>query len=392
MRKRTAFAFALTVLLPSAVHADTTIVSEDFDSYADQSAFEAVWVPDDGNGNSPLGTSTGFLVPNTGIGLVPPNDDPPGIQGQAVDILGDINEYSGPATAQMATLAPTATSSVKLSADFFDDVVGNKRDSVGIRNKTTPSNIIEMGFWNADDTDPIDPNIVETGTGYAYRVILFGALGGDLVAQPNWGYFPLDPALDRPDDADEVTTSLDIGQGWHRYTATISLTEVTFTLDLFRDGLANTEATEGVGVPGVDSTVTWPIAPFGAPDPFNSLRIGAPSGITSAHETVVDNVLLELVDVGPPMANADFDDDGDVDGKDFLAWQAGFGIDDGTALHSDGDANGDGNVLADDLSAWQTQFGTSPLASITAIPEPTTILHGIAVILGMSMTTFRYRR
>ncbi|MCH7753446.1 MAG: hypothetical protein IH898_15010 [Planctomycetes bacterium] len=54
----------------------------------------------------------------------------------------------------------------------------------------------------------------------------------------------------------------------------------------------------GNGTPGVDSSVTWQIEPFGAPDEFDSLRFGAPSSITSANETVVDNVLLELIHIG----------------------------------------------------------------------------------------------
>lgn len=73
--------------------------------------------------------------------------------------------------------------------------------------------------------------------------------------------------------------------------------------------------------------------------------------------------------------NADFNGDDLVDGADFLTWQRNFGINDGTALLSDGDADGDGNVLASDLAAWQSQFSTDPTSTATAAaaPEPASL-------------------
>ncbi len=56
--------------------------------------------------------------------------------------------------------------------------------------------------------------------------------------------------------------------------------------------------------------------------------------------------------------SADFDSDGDVDLRDLLVWQRGFGTL-GTALKSDGDANTDTDVDADDLAVWQQQQGTT---------------------------------
>ncbi|MBN1853835.1 MAG: hypothetical protein JW829_13970 [Pirellulales bacterium] len=89
--------------------------------------------------------------------------------------------------------------------------------------------------------------------------------------------------------------------------------------------------------------------------------------------------------------DADFDGDGDVDGADFLAWQAGFGIT-GTATRADGDANGDKDVDADDLAIWNNQFGTISGGSQagTAIPEPATCLMGILGLLAMVL--WRSRR
>ena len=70
-------------------------------------------------------------------------------------------------------------------------------------------------------------------------------------------------------------------------------------------------------------------------------------------------------------AAADFDADGDIDGADFLAWQAGYGLESG-AGRSQGDANGDGAVNGADLILWRTQVGQSSAAlepGIT-VPEP----------------------
>lgn len=67
----------------------------------------------------------------------------------------------------------------------------------------------------------------------------------------------------------------------------------------------------------------------------------------------------------------DADLDGDVDGRDFLAWQRGFGADSGWAR---GDFNGDNIVNHLDLQVLQSNYGfVRSGVSITAIPEPATI-------------------
>jgi CSLREA domain-containing protein len=54
--------------------------------------------------------------------------------------------------------------------------------------------------------------------------------------------------------------------------------------------------------------------------------------------------------------NADFDGDGDIDGRDFLIWQRGYGRKSGAA-QSDGDATVDGRVDGVDLVVWQGTYG-----------------------------------
>jgi hypothetical protein len=95
-----------------------------------------------------------------------------------------------------------------------------------------------------------------------------------------------------------------------------------------------------------------------------------------------------------PESSADFDEDGDKDGRDFLAWQRGFGTDVGdgnVAPLASGNANGDQFVDSADLAVWQTQYGTgeSPLSSAVVVPEPTSLLlAAIASFVG----GFRRRR
>ncbi|MEM8945363.1 MAG: DUF4886 domain-containing protein [Planctomycetota bacterium] len=80
---------------------------------------------------------------------------------------------------------------------------------------------------------------------------------------------------------------------------------------------------------------------------------------------------------------ADFDQDFDVDGSDFLRWQEGFGLAQSAEL-TDGDANADAQVDNLDLGIWQAQFGSTAAASLSAqsVPEPTALhLLGVATLL-----------
>jgi len=74
-----------------------------------------------------------------------------------------------------------------------------------------------------------------------------------------------------------------------------------------------------------------------------------------------------------PLFSGDFDEDDDVDGADFLAWQRGYGISSG-AQFSQGDANRNGAVDGIDLDKWQRQYGTNAsLPAAESVPEPSSI-------------------
>jgi hypothetical protein len=107
-----------------------------------------------------------------------------------------------------------------------------------------------------------------------------------------------------------------------------------------------TEVDEGGHVHSLTAT--------GATDGSWALQIDRQSQ-TSPNFTWGSQYELQSV-VAPEDDPADFDEDGDRDGSDFLAWQVGVGTM-GTAEHGDGDADADTNVDAVDLAIWESAFG-----------------------------------
>ncbi len=69
------------------------------------------------------------------------------------------------------------------------------------------------------------------------------------------------------------------------------------------------------------------------------------------------SVMALRINAAPFVLAGDFDDDGDVDGRDFLEWQRG---------------NSPNQLSAEDLENWQANYGTVPgLVAAMKIPEPT---------------------
>jgi hypothetical protein len=145
-------------------------------------------------------------------------------------------------------------------------------------------------------------------------------------------------------------------------TATDRLTGISYTLSdtepLFQD--------DGMGgmIPDGISSDAW--------DYFVLRNTG-----TDDFDMIIDNFKLEVIGSNEPVLNnADFDNSGVVDGRDFLIWQRGFGLT-GQTGKTNGNANSDTVVDGLDFAAWKAKFGGAPAAAAGgAVPEP-----GAAVLL-----------
>ena len=97
-----------------------------------------------------------------------------------------------------------------------------------------------------------------------------------------------------------------------------------------------------------------------------------------------NNVVPTVSNVVP--ATGDFDGDGDVDGRDFLAWQRGYGMTTGAAL-ANGDSNADGDVDGEDLATWQETYGQpmeAPAEAVVASDSQQDVYaSGIALMLSL---------
>ncbi len=218
-------AFAV-LALPSANAA--VVVNETFDNYADTAAMQANW------------GASGAATLNVGVGNGGNSALHPG---------GAVNSWIGSAI----SLTPTASESIVLSADIFDDgTSSNERLTVGLRNGANP--LFEMGHYN--------------GTAEHFHVRVLNMYGGE-----NWA--PLSPGL----------TSGGLQAGWNRFTATFTPTSLTVTLDLGADG-------------SIDGTFVSNGA--ASANAFTDLRFGGPSNLSSAGGSAgFDNISLSTVSAVP---------------------------------------------------------------------------------------------
>ncbi|TWU30348.1 PEP-CTERM sorting domain-containing protein [Bythopirellula polymerisocia] len=162
----------------------TTIISDDFESYADTTAMQAVW------GAAGVGTlDTAFGNP-----------------GQSYRNNGGVQNQQ-----TIAGLVPTAANPVVYTVDIYDDgTSANKRMTAGLRSSAV-ANLFEMGMYNS-------PNH------YAVRAVLPG---------PSWVAFS-----NMVDDSNQPIQNAPVA-GWHTYKMVLDGASATFTIDLNGDGNIN---------------------------------------------------------------------------------------------------------------------------------------------------------
>ena len=237
---RYTLAFAITCAMAVAQVSATTIVDEDFESYADTAALGGTWSLGDGTLDGALG--------NPGNSLFHP---------------GTSGSFSGGNTNSLsfADVYPAPGETLVFEADIYDDgTSANKRTTAGIRG-TGSANILEMGMYN-------NPNH------YAIRTILFAS------GATNYAEF-----TNMVDDAGDPLANAPVA-GWHTFRAEITQNDVVVTVDLNGDGNINGTLT----VPAVANVAGW-----------NIVRLGGPSDVSSAGGGAnFDNVSLTLNAIPEP--------------------------------------------------------------------------------------------
>jgi hypothetical protein len=94
--------------------------------------------------------------------------------------------------------------------------------------------------------------------------------------------------------------------------------------------------------------------------------------------------LGSLIDSAFASIDADFDNDDDVDGADFLVWQRGLGLSGDSATNAAGNADADDDVDSADLGAWGTRFGgLQSTGAVQAIPEPAAAMLAALMFWGL---------
>jgi hypothetical protein len=142
-----------------------------------------------------------------------------------------------------------------------------------------------------------------------------------------------------------------------------STSSVQVEWDFNSDGVFDTE-------PTTTKTLT---RVFDAPGNYRiTARLTDAQGAASVSAPIV-------LHVAPMINPADFDDDGDVDGDDFVAWRGGFGL--LNATRSQGDADGDLDVDGNDFLVWQRALGSGTASTpAVSVPEPLSLLPMVVAV------------
>lgn len=235
-------ACAALALGASASAATTTVIDEDFESYADTAALGGAWALSDGTLDTVLGNGGNSL-------------NHPATSGSFSG--GNTNSQSFTAIQQAADTV------IRFSVDIYDDgTSANKRVSAGLR-AAAASNLIELGMYNSPSH-------------YVYRQVLFAA------GNPSWVAFS-----DIVDDAGDPIANAPV-EGWHTFAAKITEDEITYTLDLNGDGFINASST----VAATATASGWDI-----------VRLGGPSDLSSAGGGAnFDNISLTVTVIPAPAA------------------------------------------------------------------------------------------
>ncbi len=122
----------------------------------------------------------------------------------------------------------------------------------------------------------------------------------------------------------------------------------------------------------------WEEVSFTATAPAGAWQVSVSILAGGANQTIdFDDLVLADLN-GPPIAPADFDEDGDVDNVDLGIWHGAYG----SSSLADADNDGDSDGL--DFLLWQTNTSSQTSSSLSPVPEPTTWIIFLSALTGVS--------
>ncbi len=288
------------------------------------------------------------------------------------------------------------------------------------------------GLYNSGGVDPVPGDAMGVGplansglsdaastfaTGYAQNWVGYHSRNPGAAASANWQFFYRPPQTDVGSDNQELLQT-NVGGGAYdmpggtevapRIASTLSLANgstytYTFRVEMAEGGLLDLsdniyEGSTATGTPLFTHTVQT-IATTPLVTQFDGLAIGMrPSHVTGVDPNPSDpagphimnfsRIAIDTNLAAPPMDNANFNGDEQVDGDDLLIWQRNLGSAGGLA---NGDANNSGTVDANDLGIWRNHFGQpTGVAAASPVPEPT--CGALAAFAGALVAAVRRRR
>ena len=201
---------------------------------------------------------------------------------------------------------------------------------------------------------------------------LQGFNAGEVIGDDEVSVTPSNPAMRaayQVGDWDGVPTNY----GQYPYNTGSDVSYVGFEIDLDND-----TTPDGFGwIEVIVRETAW--------NPAAPTFISHPELIVTRWAYTDDGSTIEAGETG--LADSDFNEDGNVNGLDFLIWQRGVGV--GTTK-AEGDADGNGVVDAVDLGIWESEYGATPLQGAGGVvPEPSSLA---LLAAGAGAYAFRRRR
>ena len=275
------------------------------------------------------------------------------------------NADAGPA-APMIYAPPGAVGEIQIWA----------RPAVGYRLSAFSLDLVaeQVGMISLENVEVFNPQVQAMPAVSRHQIVFDSSAGLETTPNEIYGFLGFsffDNAMGLPNGGgigpacggDPCCSNASGAPSWHiatvAYQAGMSLGATELFLEIGEQGISQSPADANEPQLPTDTS-----AVFGLPnDTINQWSVPAIGGTDHRHDHqgVADAVIR--------VASADFDQDGDVDGSDFLTWQRGRGA--GVTL-AEGDADGDADVDGADLAVWRFQLGATfaALPAGSALPEP----------------------